>query len=119
MSVVTVLRDVRSAAPVAARAAARATQEPITCDVMPSAPGISPSGITMPRLPPPGGARARGGKWETFLRAVRAAGSGSGVRRGPSTAKRATARGKTKSTEDPGILEIQNQIGSSRVSGIW
>ena len=71
----------------------------------------------MPRLPPPGEARARGGKWETSLRAVRAAGSGSGVRRGPSTAEDGTV--VRSSTEDPGILEIQNQIGSSRVSGIW
>ena len=73
----------------------------------------------MPRLPPPGEARARGGKWETSLRAVRAAGSGSGVRRGPSTAEDGDRSSTEHGTEDPGILEIQNQIGSSRVSGIW
>ena len=69
----------------------------------------------MPRLPPPGGARARGGKWETFLRAVRAAGSGSGV-----SAEARAPRRATKSTdEDPASWHFGDSESDWILPGKW
>ena len=78
----------------------------------------------MVHAPPPA---ARGGKGkgrEVGDVSPRRPGSGLRLRCPPRPEHREEGNGKSqegrgKSTEDPGILEIQNQIGSSRVSGIW